>query len=285
MMVTLPSFAVEADNAREVAGTVSTTGVTDTKVIQSYSSGQMLNSTNSTSQEQVLKDISQRVLLGDSDQVKNKTLNTTRYNVITNKHQQAREIIAANLYKNITKNTAKSITQMPSLNKTSRSFTDGTFVIYQGYAQLIEDLDADGYFQTFSVTFDADLITANPHDEAVVYAELYLSENGGPWIHYYSTDNFVIHGESSDDEFEVYSILEQGFNTNHYDVLIDLYEVGYPDIVASYSSDDNNSLYALPLESSDYDVEYVEYIHGGSSSVITLIMMITLSIRRFKFKG
>jgi hypothetical protein len=285
MMVTLPSFAVEADNAREVAGTVSTTGVTDTKVIQSYSSGQMLNSTNSTSQEQVLKDISQRVLLGDSDQVKNKTLNTTRYNVITNKHQQAREIIAANLYKNITKNTAKSITQMPSLNKTSRSFSDGTFVIYQGYAQLIEDLDADGYFQTFSVTFDADLITANPHDEAVVYAELYLSENGGPWIHYYSTDNFVIHGESSDDEFEVYSILEQGFNTNHYDVLIDLYEVGYPDIVASYSSDDNNSLYALPLESSDYDVEYVEYIHGGSSSVITLIMMITLSIRRFKFKG
>ena len=285
MMVTLPSFAVEADNAREVAGTVSTTGVTDTKVIQSYSSGQMLNSTNSTSPEQVLKAISQRVLLGDSDQVKNKTLNTTRYNVITNKHQQAREIIAANLYKNITKNTAKSITQMPSLNKTSRSFSDGTFVIYQGYAQLIEDLDADGYFQTFSVTFDADLITANPHDEAVVYAELYLSENGGPWIHYYSTDNFVIHGESSDDEFEVYSILEQGFNTNHYDVLIDLYEVGYPDIVASYSSDDNNSLYALPLESSDYDVEYVEYIHGGSSSVITLIMMITLSIRRFKFKG
>ena len=280
MMITLPSFAVAADNANEIADTASTTDITNTKVIQSYSSGQVASSTSSASQEQVLKDIRQRVLLGDSDQEKNKALNTTRENMITQKHLQARK-----------SSTTKNMTKSLRLNQTSRSFSDGTFVIYEGYSQLIEDLDADGYFQTFSVTFDADLITGNPHDEAVVYAELYLSENGGPWVHYYSTDSFVIHGESSDDEFEVYSTLEQGFNANHYDVLIDLYEEGYPNIVASYSSDDSNSLYALPLESSDYDLEYIEYyseVHtdGGSSSVIALIiMMIALSIRQFKFKG
>lgn len=280
MMITLPSFAVAADNANEIADTASTTDITNTKVIQSYSSGQVASSTSSASQEQVLKDIRQRVLLGDSDQEKNKALNTTRENMITQKHLQARK-----------SSTTKNMTKSLRLNQTSRSFSDGTFVIYEGYSQLIEDLDADGYFQTFSVTFDADLITGNPHDEAVVYAELYLSENGGPWVHYYSTDSFVIHGESSDDEFEVYSTLEQGFNANHYDVLIDLYEEGYPNIVASYSSDDSNSLYALPLESSDYDLEYIEYyseVHtdGGNSSVIALIiMMIALSIRQFKFKG
>lgn len=279
MMITLPSFAVAADNANEIADTASTTDITNTKVIQSYSSGQVASSTSSASQEQVLKDIRQRVLLGDSDQEKNKALNTTRENMITQKHLQARK-----------SSTTKNMTKSLRLNQTSRSFSDGTFVIYEGYSQLIEDLDADGYFQTFSVTFDADLITGNPHDEAVVYAELYLSENGGPWVHYYSTDSFVIHGESSDDEFEVYSTLEQGFNANHYDVLIDLYEEGYPNIVASYSSDDSNSLYALPLESSDYDLEYIEYyseVHtdGGNSSVIALIiMMIALSIRQFKFK-
>lgn len=280
MMITLPSFAVAADNANEIADTASTTDITNTKVIQSYSSGQVASSTSSASQEQVLKDIRQRVLLGDSDQEKNKALNTTRENMITQKHLQARK-----------SSTTKNMTKSLRLNQTSRSFSDGTFVIYEGYSQLIEDLDADGYFQTFSVTFDADLITGNPHDEAVVYAELYLSENGGPWVHYYSTDSFVIHGESSDDEFEVYSTLEQGFNANYYDVLIDIYEEGYPNIVASYSSDDSNSLYALPLESSDYDLEYIEYyseVHtdGGSSSVIALIiMMIALSIRQFKFKG
>lgn len=278
MMITLPSFAVEADNANEIANTVSTVEIKNTKVVQSYSSGQIASSTESATQEQVLKDIKQRVLLGDSDQENNKALNTTRENMINQKYQQARN-----------RSVAKNIAAVPRLNQTSRSFSDGTFAIYEGYSQLIEDIDADGYFQTFSVTFDADLLTGNPHDEAVVYAELYLSEDGGPWVHYYSTDNFVIHGESSDDEFEVYSTLEQGFSSNHYDILIDLYEVGYPNIVASYSSDDSNSLYGLPLESSDYDLEYVEYyteVHsdGGSSSVIILIiMMIALSIRQIKF--
>ncbi len=279
MMITLPSFALKADNANKITNTASTADITNTKVIQSYSSGQVTSSTESATQEQVLKDIKQRVLLGDSDQENNKALNTTRESMINQKYQQARN-----------RNVAKNIAAVPRLNQSSRSFSNGTFAIYEGYSQLIEDLDADGYFQTFSVTFDADLLTGNPHDEAVVYAELYLSENGGPWVHYYSTDNFVIHGESSDDEFEVYSTLEQGFSANHYDILIDLYEVRYPNIVASYSSDDSNSLYALPLESSDYDLEYVEYyseVHtdGGSSSVIALmVMMIALSIRQFKFK-
>ncbi len=273
-MITLPSFAVAADSANEISNTA------NTKVIQSYSSGQVTSSTKSATRVQVLKDIKQRVLLGDSDQERNKTVNTTRESMIDQKQQQARK-----------SSTTKNMTKSLRLNQSSRSFSDGTFAIYEGYSQLIEDLDADGYFQTFSVTFDADLLTGNPHDEAVVYAELYLSENGGPWVHYYSTDNFVIHGESSDDEFEVYSTLEQGFSSNHYDILIDLYEVGYSNMVASYSSDDSNSLYGLPLESSDYDLEYVEYyseVHsdGGSSSVIALmVMMIALSIRQFKFKG
>lgn len=275
MMITLPSFAVAADNVDERVNTASTADITNTKVIQSYSSGQVISSTESATQEQLLKEIKQRVLLGDSDQERNKSLNTTRESMINQKYQQARK-----------RSTAKNIAITPRLNQTSRSFSDGTFAIYEGYSQLIEDLDADGYFQTFSVTFDADLLTGNPHDEAVVYAELYLSENGGSWVHYYSTDNFIIHGESSDDEFEVYSTLEQGFSSNQYDILIDLYEVGYPNIVASYSSDDSNSLYGLPLESSDYDLEYVEYyteIHsdGGSSSLYSLLMIIFILIGRY----
>jgi hypothetical protein len=268
-MITLPSFAVAVDSANEISNTA------NTKVIQSYSSGQVTSSTKSGTQEQVLKDIKQRVLLGDSDQERNKTVNTTRESMIDQKQQQARK-----------SSTTKNMTKSLRLNQTSRSFSDGTFAIYEGYSQLIEDLDADGYFQTFSVTFDADLLTGNPHDEAVVYAELYLSENGGPWVHYYSTDNFVIHGESSDDEFEVYSTLEQGFSSNHYDILIDLYEVGYSNMVASYSSDDSNSLYGLPLESSDYDLEYVEYyseVHsdGGSSSLYSLLMIILILMARY----
>jgi hypothetical protein len=154
-----------------------------------------------------------------------------------------------------------------------------SFNIYQGYSQLIEDYDNDGFFQTFSVTFDADVYTDDYLESAMVYAELYLSKDGGDWVHYYSTENFTIYGESEDDEFEVYTTLNQGYIPDNYDVLIDLYEVGYADIVATYSSDDANELYALPLESSDYDPDYVEYdsdSHGGSSTLMTLFLFISL---------
>jgi hypothetical protein len=143
-----------------------------------------------------------------------------------------------------------------------------SFNIYSGYSQLITDIDNDGYFQTFSVTFDADILSPIANEEAYVYADLYLSQDGGPWLHYFSTDNFIIYGESTDDEFEVYTTLNSGYEPDEYDVLIDLYEVGFVDVVATYSSNDTNTLYALPLESSDYDPDYIEVDyhddHGGA---------------------
>lgn len=78
MMFTLPSFAVEVDNVNETANSASSTDIKATQVIQSYSSGQIVNSTVSASQEQVLNEIKKRVLVGDSDQEQNKALNTTR---------------------------------------------------------------------------------------------------------------------------------------------------------------------------------------------------------------
>jgi hypothetical protein len=283
---TLSSFSVRANNAIVTDETTSTANINDISnihTIQSYSSGQITSSSTKTLQDHVINTIHQRVLLGDSDQKQNKALNTTRDEVMTKKHQQARNRVSTNLDKNRTSNTGTNIAKKASMNNARRSVNEGSFVIHDGYSQLIEDYDEDGYFQTFSVTFDADLVAANSHDEAVVSAELYLSKNGGPWVHYYSTDNFLIHGDSSDDEFEVYSTLEQGFSTNQYNILIDLYEDGYPSIIASYSSDDSNSLYALPLESSDYDVEYVpdyteEHIHGGSYSLYSLLILMGMAL-------
>lgn len=154
-----------------------------------------------------------------------------------------------------------------------------SFTIFQGYAQLIEDYDQDGFFQTFSVTFDADVHSYDYINSAKVYAELYLSKNGGDWIHYHTTDDFVIYGEDQDDEYEVYTTLNQGYIPEYYDVLIDLYEVGYSDIVATYSANDTNDLYALPLESTDYDPDYVDVVyesesHGHGGSIFVLLALL-----------
>jgi len=264
MTLTMPSFASDDTNA-----------LTE---FSSYSQGVPAQKTTGDPAKQLSQNVKERVMQGESDQSNHKALNITREAHIKQKQLQAQKIISANFSKKVNDSTNSSTVQ-------SRSYSDGSFAIYQGYSQLIEDYDVDGFYQSFSVTFDADLITYSPYNQAIVYAELYLSENGGPWQHYYTTDDFIIYGESSDDDYEVYSTLSQGFNPNHYDVLIDLYEVGYPTIVASYSSDDSNSLYALPLESSDYDPEYVEYyeevhVHGGSNTALVIFILALLAVLR-----
>ncbi len=162
------------------------------------------------------------------------------------------------------------------------------FSIYEASSRLFTDNDLDGFYQTFSVTFDADLIGFGSYERADVYAELYLSRDGGPWVHYYSTDIFTIIGDSSDDDFEVLTTLHTGYPADYYDVLIDLYEVGFDDIVATLSSDDTDNLYALPLESSDRDDIYIgdsssEGHGGGSLSLFGLFILGCLSLKRRLF--
>jgi hypothetical protein len=181
---------------------------------------------------------------------------------------------------------ANSQNRRESTTQSNESFHQ-SFTIFDAYTQLIEDIDGDGFYQTFSVTFDADVISHHFQNDAVVFADLYLSENGGPWIHYFSTENFIIYGESTDDEYEVYTTLNNGYIPANYDVLIDLYEDGYNDIVATFSANDSNDLFALPLESSDYDPDYNQYQStshgdGGSSSLHFLLFTLVILVTRKK---
>ena len=72
---------------------------------------------------------------------------------------------------------------------------------------------------------------------------------------------------------------------DHYDVLIDLYEVGYSEVVASISANDTDGLYALPLESSGLDSELVqvstsEGSGGGSLSMLFIGLVAMVGLRR-----
>ncbi|MCE9678132.1 choice-of-anchor H family protein [Shewanella sp. AS1] len=161
------------------------------------------------------------------------------------------------------------------------------FAIYEASSRLFTDYDYDGFYQTFSVTFDADVYGYYSGEYAQVFADLYLSRNGGPWELYHTTDVFTIVDNASDDDFEVLTTLYSGYPSDHYDLLIDLYEVGYWDIVATISSDDVEDLYALPLESSDRDEYYIDgvttevVIRGGSVSFFGLgLLLAVIGFRR-----
>lgn len=192
-----------------------------------------------------------------------------------------REQIHANIKSQATKSAKNLITQ----NSNYGYYAD--FAIYSAASFLEDDFDGDGFYQTFSVVFDADIYSYSAKHWGEVYALLYLSKNGGPWIHYFTTDDFIIDGESDSDEYEVITTFLSGYSTDYYDVLIDLYQVGYPEIVASYSSDDNNALYALSLESADYDEPYIEVVEvygGGGFSIVSLFIILISGALRLRFK-
>lgn len=175
-------------------------------------------------------------------------------------------------------------TLQKSAKQSASSRTLPDFAIYGATSYWQDDYDYDGYHKTFSVTFDADLYSYDNNSLAEVYAVLYLSRNGGDWVEYHTTNNFIIEGDSDLDEYEVFTTLISGYPPSEYDVLIDLYIEGYSEIVATYSSDDTNALYALPLESEDYDepyVEVIEVVDGGSMSALALLLFLVFAYRYF----
>lgn len=164
------------------------------------------------------------------------------------------------------------------------------FKIYDAHAHLLGDQDRDGYYQKFSITFDAD------HDSSgweVVYAKLYLSnDNGNTWIHYYTTDDFIIDADHSYDDYEVVTTLQTGYPADDYDVLIDLYEDGNNhDIVATYSNYDTNELAALPLESKNHDTKHSNPTSksdgkgGGGNGIIALFALMLAATRKALVKS
>jgi len=168
-------------------------------------------------------------------------------------------------------------TQNTNYTNSNQNYT-ADFAIYGATSFVQNDYDSDNFYQTFSVTFDADIYSNNENQFGEVYALLYISKNGGPWTHYFTTNNFIIEGDSTLDEYEIITTFLSGYSSDYYDILIDLYQVDYNGIVASYSSDDSNALYALPLESADYDEPYVEayieVVETSAGSIYWLLLLI-----------
>lgn len=237
--------------------------------------------------------VSQGAIKQDLNEQRRKTIIETnrRVNIpdqLNGKATAKTRLAILNSQKEVTTKLKSSTAPQNSNNVSLSQDYYADFTIYGATSFLEEDYDGDGFYQTFSVVFDADIYSENQMGE--VYALLYIRKNGGPWTHYFTTDNFIIEGDTDQDEYEVITTFLSGYSADYYDVLIDLYQEGYSDIVATYSSDDSNALYALSLESADYDEVYIEpyievvEISGGSFSVVTLLIILISFVFRFKNK-
>ncbi len=185
------------------------------------------------------------------------------------------------------------ITQLPDKDQTrdttSTQFRDGQtgianrndqyFLIYDANVFLLSDLDGDGYHHALNLTFDIDV----SYESATVYAKLYLSRGGGPWLQYYTTDWFNIYGDSYSDAYEVTTELLEGYAPGYYDILIEVFSFNHADMVASQVVDSYYLGKDITLEDLSHDeIYYYEedyYSHGGGSfSLVWLLLIVQVVI-------
>jgi hypothetical protein len=131
----------------------------------------------------------------------------------------------------------------------ANSKTSLDFGINYASVALLHDADLDGYYSEFELTFDAD----TNFTYADVFAELYLSLNGGPWELYHVTQVFEIEGWSDYDDYTVTTLLTEGYPPGDYDLLIDLIDTYDNSVVATLSADQSAALAYLPLEDTSYE--------------------------------
>lgn len=125
------------------------------------------------------------------------------------------------------------------------------FHFYDAGSTLLSDRDEDGHYSEFKIRFDAD----TSFGDVRVYAKLYLRRVGdADWVLYHTTEDFWIYNQAGDDDYFVTTTLDDGFPTGDYDILIDLFESGHTDIVATIGPDESGALSGLPLEEAGLDV-------------------------------
>ncbi len=154
------------------------------------------------------------------------------------------------------------------------------FWFYSADIELFADDDRDGYYHGIDLWFDADTI----YFSADVYAVVYLSLEGGPWIEYAETETFSIFGASGTDDYVVVTELLSGYPTGSYDVLIELFDAWDNSFVADLGPESTSELAFLPLEDAGRDVPFsssppiaVSRGGGGAADLVTLAVFALLA--------
>ncbi len=106
---------------------------------------------------------------------------------------------------------------------------DQYFYIYDADVELLSDIDGDGFHHALNVSFDVDV----DYDGATLYAKLYLSREGGPWIQYTTSELFNIFQNDIGDTYEMTTELIDGYAPGYYAVLVEIYSLNHVHMVAS----------------------------------------------------
>ncbi|MFK7732897.1 MAG: choice-of-anchor H family protein [Pseudomonadales bacterium] len=162
------------------------------------------------------------------------------------------------------------------------------FWVYSAVTALQFDDDADGHYTRLIVDFDVD----SSYLVADVFARLYLSRNGGVWTEYAVTENFSVLESDASDNYVVETDLLEGYPSDYYDALIEVYDAFDGDLVAEFGPADSVDMIELPLEDELNDRAFVQIAvstgSGGGGSIgmqllFGLIGLLMLQVWYHKF--
>ena len=146
------------------------------------------------------------------------------------------------------------------------------FWIFEAWVELFDDIDRDGHYTYFRVGFDVDTALT----EADVYTRLFLRGANGVWNLIYESEVFPIFGSSGSDDYEVETELVAGYPTGDYDVLIEVYDAYYDELVVEYGPADTSALSYVPLEDVARDgltAPPVSISSGGGGGAVSLELL------------
>lgn len=147
---------------------------------------------------------------------------------------------------------------------------------------LFDDRDGDGYFSGFSLSVDTDIEWG--HGD--IYLSIYLQEQGTDKRLFHTSSAFTIYGNSESDEYGIEVELLENYPAGNYDIQIDVHDAYGYEVLDSISSEEQQNLGALPLESElagpiYHDETVTEHV-GGAGPVILVLVCGFLSIRRWR---
>ena len=170
------------------------------------------------------------------------------------------------------------VTKPRRTDSTVASVSAGEFWIYSATTELFFDDDGDGYYHYLRVTFDADTLFS----DAYVYAELYLSWDGETWERYFVSEDFLIQGSTSLDEYEVETEFVSGYPTGLYDVLIELYDADFGEFVDEFGPLQSSDFSILPIEDLEHDgvppPVVISHEHGGAGSISWAVLVVLAAL-------
>jgi hypothetical protein len=164
------------------------------------------------------------------------------------------------------------------------------FWIFDAWVELFDDVDRDGYHTYFRVGFDVD----TGHADADVYVKLFLRGANGVWNLFYESGVFPIFGTAGGDDYEVETELVAGYPRDDYDILIEVYDAYYDELVVEYGPAETSALSYVPLEDLASDglvtppVAISSGGGGGALSIELLILLLAftaMSMRRPRAAG